>query len=464
MHASIRELSEQIRRNQLSPVELTRDCLSRIEKLNPALNAFITVMAESALRQARDAENEIRKGNWRGPLHGIPVGLKDLIDTAGVPTTAASALFTGRIPAEDAEVVARLKKAGAVLIGKQNLHEFAYGGSSIISYFGAVRNPWNPEYIAGGSSGGSTAAVAAGMCYAAIGTDTGGSIREPASLCGVVGLKPTYGRVSARGVIPLSPSLDHVGPITRTVADAAVVLQAIAGYDPGDPNSADIPVPDYVSPIDQRPAKVRVGVPRKLFYENLDWEIASAIEEALIVFKAHGAEIRDIDLQVPTDWSLLSAEAYAYHRKFLSRSPELYQPETLRRLRAGENISAAEADARRREVKNIRTQIGRVFEEIDVLVTPTTPIPAPVLAELMQNPDLLRPKELTLLLNTRPFNTWGLPVVSIPCGFTHSGLPIGLQIAGVHWAETLVLQVAHAYEQASHWAEKQPWITATNQL
>ncbi len=245
MLTSLVETAELLRQRKLSPVELTKNCLAQIEKLNPALNAFITVTAESALAQARQAEAEILQGNWRGPLHGIPLALKDLIDTADVRTTAASALFKDRIPTEDAEVVRRLKAAGAVLLGKQNLHEFAYGGSSMISYYGEVRNPWNPAHIPGGSSGGSAAAVAAGLGYAAIGTDTAGSIREPASQCGVVGLKPTYGRVSAYGVIPLSPSLDHVGPITRTVADAAAMLQVIAGYDQRDPTSANTPAPDY---------------------------------------------------------------------------------------------------------------------------------------------------------------------------------------------------------------------------
>jgi len=462
MRLSILELSCAIRQGQLSPVELTQQCLHRIEKLNPTLNAFITVTDELAVRQARDAEAEIHKGHWRGPLHGIPVGLKDLIDTAGVRTTAASALFKDRVPAEDAEVVTRLKAAGAILIGKQNLHEFAYGGSSVISYFGAVRNPWNPEYIAGGSSGGSTAAVAAEMCYAAIGTDTGGSIREPASLCGILGLKPTYGRVSARGVIPLSISLDHVGPIASTVADAATVLQAIAGYDPGDPNSADVPITDYVAHIEKEPKNIRVGVPHRFFYENLDPEIESAMEQVLAVLETHGAEVRDIELNVPTDWGLLSAEAYACHAEFIRRSPELYQPETLRRMRAGESISVADADLRRREVTNMRNEIDRVFENVDVLVTPTTPHPAPRLAELTENPDQLRAKELTLLPNTRPFNMWGLPAISIPCGFTNSGLPIGLQIAGAHWAEADVLQVAYAYERSTHWHEKQPQITVPN--
>src|SRR5437588_12168357 len=256
----IAEISEQVRRGVISPAKLTKDCLHNIEKLNPTINAFITVTAESALSKARAAEAEIQAGRWRGPLHGIPIALKDLIDTAGVKTTAASALFKDRVPSEDAEVVRRLKTAGALFLGKHNLHEFAYGGSSVVSYFGAVRNPWNRQHIAGGSSGGSAAAVAAGLCYAAIGTDTAGSIREPAALCGCVGIKPTYGRVSARSVIPLSWSLDHVGPLAATVGDAAIVLQAIAGYDPLDVSSAEVPVSDYVSCLGEGANNLRVGI------------------------------------------------------------------------------------------------------------------------------------------------------------------------------------------------------------
>jgi aspartyl-tRNA(Asn)/glutamyl-tRNA(Gln) amidotransferase subunit A len=456
VRTSILELSGQLRRREVSSVELTRSCLERIEKLNPVLNAFITVTAESALQQAREADAEIQRGNWRGPLHGIPIALKDLIDTAGIRTTAASALYKNRIPAADAQVVRRLKHAGAVLLGKQNLHEFAYGASCLISYFGEVRNPWNPAHITGGSSGGSAAAVAAGLGYAAIGTDTAGSVREPASLCGVVGLKPTYGRVSARGVIPLSWSLDHVGPIANSVADIAVMLQAIAGHDPQDPNSANMDVDDYLADLHQSEKKFRIGIPRRFFFEELDTEVASAIEQALAVLKARFGELRDIELPVPTDRTLQAAESYAYHAESAAHSPELYQPETLRRIKTGEEFSAEHIEKGRRELMQIRGEIGRIFEDVDVLVTPTTPIVAPTIAELKQNPDLLRPRELILLQNTRPFNVWGLPAISVPCGFTESGLPIGLQIAGPHWGESRVLQVAHAYEQATRWQEQTP--------
>src|SRR6202041_1286874 len=262
---AIVELAPRLRRREISPLELTRACLDRIGKLNPELNAFITGTAESALGEARTAEAEISRGKWRGPLHGIPIAIKDLIDTAGTRTTAASALYPNRIPTEDAEIVRRLRQAGAVILGKNNLHEFAYGGSSLVSFFGDIHNPRNTAHIAGGSSGGSAASVVAGLCYAAIGTETAGSIREPAALCGCVGIKPTYGRVSARGVIPLSWSLDHVGPLAVTVADAAVVLQAIAGYDPRDVSSVDVPVADFVSGLRGETKALRIGIPRAYF-------------------------------------------------------------------------------------------------------------------------------------------------------------------------------------------------------
>ena len=452
----ILEIAEQLHRGSVSPVELTAECLARIEKLNPALNAFITVTADLALEQARQAEDEIRAGRYRGPLHGIPIGLKDLIDTAGSRTTAASELFKDRIPAADADVVRRLRDSGAVFLGKHNLHEFAYGGSSIVSYYGDVKNPWELAHVAGGSSGGSAVAVAAELCLGSIGTDTAGSIREPASLCGVVGLKPTYGRVSARGVIPLSPSLDHVGPIARTVSNVAVLLQAIAGFDEHDPCSADVPVEDYINAIGKDVGKIRVGIPRRYFYEDLDPEVSAAVERALMVLQNLTAEVREIVLEVPTDRTLQSAESYAYHKLWVEKTPELYQPETLRRIRSGEKITAEDYARHRHELEQIRKTITQAFADCDVLVTPTMPIPAPVMAELKQNPEMLRPAELKLLRNTRPINVWGLPAITVPCGFTVGGLPIGLQIAGGHWKETTILALAHAYEQATAWHKRRP--------
>ena len=408
------------------------------------------------MAEAHAAEIEIGAGRWRGPLHGVPVALKDLIDTAGVRTTSGSALHKDRIPEADAHVVSKLKEAGAIIVGKNNLHEFAYGGSSLVSYFGDVRNPWDLIRIAGGSSGGSAAAVAAGLCYAAIGTDTAGSVREPASLCGCVGLKPTYGRVSSRGVIPLSTSLDHVGPLTTSVADAALALQAIAGHDGGDITSCPVPVEDYFSALSESTKRLRVGVARSYFFEELDSEVAAAVEEAIDVIKNLVGDLREIELKVPTDRTLQAAEAYAYHEENVAQAPELFQPETLRRIRAAENISAPEYIERLRELAEARRNIVSTFADIDLIVTPTTPAPAPAISDLKANPDALRPAELRLLRNTRPFNVWGLPAISVPCGFTQSGMPIGLQIAGPHWREDLALRLAGAYEDATEWHERKP--------
>lgn len=453
---TIAELAPRVHRKEVSPVEITRICLERIEKKNSELNAFITVMADSAFAEACAAESEILRGEWRGPLHGIPIALKDLIDTAGVRTTAASALYKHRVPAQDAEIVRRLRLAGAVIIGKNNLHEFAYGGSSLISHFGDTHNPWDNGRIAGGSSGGSAAAIVAGLACASIGTDTAGSIREPAALCGCVGLKPTYGRVSSRGVIPLSISLDHVGPLAASVADAAIVLQAIAGYDPGDITSADVPAADYAGALRDNAKALRVGVLRKYFFDELDPEVAAAIEHALRGIQTLVAEAKEIELEVPTDRTLQLAESYAYHAENVAKKAELYNPETLRRIRSGERVSAAEYVQRRRELDEARRAIRSVFANVDVIVTPTTPIPAPAIADLKADPGALRPAELILLRNTRPFNVWGLPAISLPCGFTENGLPIGLQIAGPPWREDLVLRLAHAYEQATAWHKRRP--------
>src|SRR5271156_5550504 len=367
---TIGELSHKIRDRSISPVELTHDCLDRIEKLNPTLNAFITVTAESALERARLAEREIFRGTYLGPLHGIPIGIKDIIDVAGVRTTAASALFKDHVPTEDAQVVRRLRGGGAIFLGKQNLHEFAYGGSSMISFFGEVHNPWDPARIAGGSSGGSAASVAAGLGFAAVGTDTAGSLRLPAAYCGIVGLKPTYGRLSTRGVVPLSSSYDHVGPLTTTVYDAALMAQVISDYDSPNP-SPDKPVPSLISAFDEMPENLRVGVPRTFFFDDLHPEIANAIEKAIDIFRQLHAEIRDIKLEVSTDRKLASAEAYAYHKEFVERSPELYQPATLARIQSGAHIPAPEALQASRDLQASRHAIQEIFHEVDVLLTPT---------------------------------------------------------------------------------------------
>ena len=286
-------------------------------------------------------------------------------------------------------------------MGKNNLHEFAYGGSSLVSYFGEVHNPWDLSRIAGGSSSGSAAAVVAGLCYAAIGTDTAGSIREPASLCGCVGLKPTYGRVSSRGVIPLSASLDHVGPFAASVADVAIVLQAIAGYDPGDIGSCDVPVSDYCSALSETVKALRVGVPRSYFFDDLDPETTTAMEEAMAAIRDLVSEVREIELRVPTDRTLQAAESFAYHERHVAETPELFQAETLRRIRSGEKISAAEYIQQQRELAEARRNIGAIFGDVDLIVTATTPNSAPAIQDLKANPDALRPAELRVLRNTR---------------------------------------------------------------
>ncbi len=433
---SLSEASQLVRSKKVSPVELTRECLSRIERLNPKLNAFITVTADSALAEARQAEAEIQHERWRGPLHGIPIGLKDLIDTAGVRTTAASGLFKDRVPAQDAEIVHRLKAAGAVLLGKLNLHEFAYGGSSVISHFGPVHNPWNLDYSPGGSSGGSAAAVAAQLCYGAIGSDTGGSVRQPAGYCGIVGLKPTYGRVSTSGVIPLSWSLDHLGPMTRTVTDAALMLQVIAGYDARDTASIDVPVPNYAATIAAATSSLRLGILRAYFYEALHPEIQAAMEAALSVLKTLTRTQRDVAPLAASDnyasmmdpyVTILRAEAYAYHKEYVSKSPELYQAQTLKRIQAGADVTTSAYIQARHQLEQIRRSVAQVFETVDLLITPTSCVPPFAIADLF-DPNTLREKELLMLRNTRPFNMLGLPTVS----------------------------VAYAYEQATEWHKRKP--------
>jgi aspartyl-tRNA(Asn)/glutamyl-tRNA(Gln) amidotransferase subunit A len=452
---TICELGRKIRDRDISPVELTHHCLVLIEKLNPALNAYITVTAESALARARLAEREIFRGTYLGPLHGIPLGLKDIIDTAGVRTTAGSGLYKDHVPTEDAEAARRLRCGGAIILGKQNLHEFAYGGSGMISFFGEVHNPWDKSRIAGGSSGGSAASVAAALGFAAVGTDTAGSIRLPAAYCGVVGLKPTYGRVGARGVIPLSPSLDHVGPIANSVYDAALMLQVLSGQGAADPCS-DRPSASLVAAFDRLPQNLRIGVPRKFFFDDLHPEIASAVEKAIEVFRKLHAEIREVELDVSTDRTLSSAEAYAFHKAFVDNSSELYQPATLARIQGGASISADEVLRARGDLEASREAIKAIFDEVDVLLTPTVPIPPPTIADLRAHPEELRPKELLMLRNTRPFNVWGIPAISVPCGFTKDGLPIGLQLAAAPWREGLLFQAAQEYEQITDWHTKMP--------
>jgi aspartyl-tRNA(Asn)/glutamyl-tRNA(Gln) amidotransferase subunit A len=449
----LQEAATLLRQKKVSPVELTRACLSRIEALNPVLNAFITVTAESALAQARVAEGELQRGTSRGPLHGIPVALKDLVDTAGVRTTAGSALFKDHVPPYDAAVVQRLRHAGAVLLGKLNMHEVAFGpNTKSTSFFGPVCNPWDIRRISGGSSGGSGAAVAAGLCFAAVGSDTGGSIRQPAAFCGVVGLMPSYGRVSTRGALPLSRSADHLGPMTRSVVDSALMLQAIAGYDPADVTSHDMPVPDFAGGLRRsRNARIRIGIARNYFNEGLDQEIKEAVDNAVSLFVKLGAEIHEVTVPISPARTVIQAEAFAYHAASIAKTPELYLPETLGKLRLGAAIDMDTYVTARLGLDQLRRNAPALFREVDVLLTPTTPVPPPETSALPTKFEDIIAKDGVLWRNARPFNLLAFPTISLPCGFTRSGLPVGLQLSGAPWQEAELLRIAHTYEQAAQW-------------
>lgn len=457
---TLQKVSEMLRKKSVSPVELTQNCLTRIARLNPTLNCFITVDADGAMAQARAAEMDLQHGKWRGPLHGVPIALKDNIDTAGIKTTAASGVFANRIPTEDAEVVRRLKGAGAVLLGKLNMHEFAYGGTSIPSFFGAVHNPWNPKYTPGGSSGGPAAAVAAGLCYGALGTDTAGSVRIPGSFCGIVGLKPTYGRVSNRGVIPMRPTLDHVGPMTRSVLDAALLLQPLAGYDPEDVTSADEPVPDFVEQMRAHKGPVRLGVARAFFFKGLDPDVAMAVEQALGVLEKLGNHQQDVTLpdvdKLPT--GATGAEVWAFHKQYVEKSPQLYQPQTLERLKPNADVTATAYFEGRQKIELLRREVQKVFASVDLIVTPTTIHPAHTLevADREERENIENKALSTVTQNTIPFDVYGLPTITVPCGFSRDKMPIGLQIAGPAWNEAAVLRLAQAYEAATDWNRRPP--------
>ncbi|HWP28714.1 MAG TPA: amidase [Chloroflexota bacterium] len=456
-------LADRLRRRELSPVELTRVYLDRIAALDPTLRAFITVTAEQALAEAAAAEREIAAGQYRGPLHGIPLAFKDLFYTAGVRTTAGSRILADFVPAEDATVVARLRAAGALCLGKTNLEEFAYGATSINPHYGACRNPWDPARITGGSSGGSAAAVAAGLCAASLGTDSGGSIRQPAALCGLVGLKPTYGRVSRHGVVPLSWSQDHVGPMTRTVRDAALVLQAIAGHDPRDPASSPAPVPDYLAPLEAGVTGLRLALPRDFFFDHVDPAVEAAVRAAAGVLERQGATLEEVPFPqaapaATAGATILFTEAAAYHEPWLRTRPQDYGPLVLARLRVGATLLATDYVKAQRARSRLVAQALALFERFDALLTPTVPIAAP-----RQDESVVRWPDGTeedirgaTLRYTRPFNLLGFPALSVPCGFTPDGLPIGLQIVGRPFAEATVLRVARAYEAATTWSERRP--------
>ena len=440
-YATIRELGAHYRARRLSPVEVTRALLARIEKLDPGLNAFVTVTPERALADARAAEAALGRGDDR-PLLGIPVGHKDIYLTRGIRTTGGSALLADWVPEADATCVQRWHVAGTVLLGKLITHEFAMGLQFPGHRFRPARNPWNVEHIPGGSSSGSGAALAAGFVHGATGSDTGGSIRGPAAFCGIVGLKPTYGRSSRAGVLTLSWTLDHTGPMARTVEDCALLMQPLAGHDPADPASSRAPVDDYVGALAGGVRGVKIGVPRNYFFDGVDPEVARAFEESLRTLRELGAEVRDVripSLDATHSFLLiLLAEAYAYHERDLRERPELYGDVLRERLQAGGVVTASEYVQAQRIRSEICRETAAVLHDVDVLATPTTPKPATPFT-LAHDPDFGFPRS-----NMPPFNLTGLPALALPCGFSSSGLPLSLQLAGRPFEEALVLRVGHA--------------------
>ena len=436
-----------VRGRRVSPIELTEAALARIEAVEPRLNAFVTVTADVARAQARLAGDEIGTGQYRGPLHGIPIAVKDLFATKGIRTTAGSKILANWIPDEDATVVRRLREAGAVLLGKLGLHEFAYGVSSVNPHFGDVHNPWDPTKIPGGSSGGSAVAVVAGEAYATLGSDTGGSIRIPASLCGCVGLKPTFGRASLFGAVPLAWSLDHPGPLARTVRDVAVVTAAISGFDPRDPISADRPVPDLLDRIDAGPQKLRVGVPTDHVWDECDPAIASTVRSAIEALARAGAEVIEIRWPRAAEYAkassaVLGVEARAYHEgTFPGRSSE-YGPLIRSRLASQGDVDAETYARSMRLLLEARAGAAdRDLDGVDVLAMPTVPSRPWTIEEAKEIP---RPSEWTRI--TRIFDLTGQPAISVPCGMDPDGIPIGLHFAARMWDEAAALRAARAYE------------------
>lgn len=454
-YLTIDDAATLIRTRQLSPVDLVRSVLERIERLQPRIHAYITVTAEQALARARQAEAEIARGEYRGPLHGIPFALKDLYMTKGIRTTCHSRVLEDWVPEADAATVERLYGAGAVLLGKLATAEFATG-SVTEGPWPAANNPWNTDHIPGGSSSGAGAAVASGMALMALGSDTGGSVRGPASLCGIVGLRPTYGRVSRRGVVALSWSLDTAGPLTQTVTDCAHTMQVIAGYDPLDPGSANVPVPDYAVALLPDLKGLKVGVDRAhVLHDEIDAETRAAVEAALTVLADLGAEVREValpmlDYAAAAQNTIHMSESHAYHEARIKATPELYGPTLRAYFRMGALVSSTDYLQAQRVRELIRAEMLAVLSDVDLLVAPTSAAPAEAWANYSTRGRFGR----TSL--TAPFSQAGVPAISVPCGFSSAGLPIGLQIAGRPFAEAAVLRAAYAYEQATPWHEMHP--------
>jgi aspartyl-tRNA(Asn)/glutamyl-tRNA(Gln) amidotransferase subunit A len=459
---SAAELSKLIKRREISPVEVVKAYLARVEAVEPALNSFITLLPEQAMEEARLAEHEIRSGQYRSPLHGIPIGLKDLFYVKGVPNTSGSKIFDHFIPDYDSTVALKLREAGAILLGKLNLHQFAYGPTGENPDYGNMHNPWDRERIPGGSSGGSASATASGQCALAMGTDTGGSIRIPSALCGLVGLKPTYGRLSRYGMTVLSWSQDHPGPMARTVEDCVLVMNAVAGYDPRDPSSADRSAPDFTQSLTENIKGLRVGVPKEPFEDPIDSEVEHFVRDAIELQGKLGATIDEISWPLYHESkaiasTILMAEATAYHGPLMKRQGSRLDPKVRLRLEAGLLISAVDYLQAQRARRLFYQQSCDLFKKVDLMVGPTVPITACTIGtEEVQIGNTGMGVIPALTQHTRPYNLNGFPAITVPCGFSKNGLPVGFQLAGKPFDEGTVLRAAFAYEQATEWHQRRP--------
>ena len=462
--SSIHALAALIQKRDLSPVELTEYYLQRIERYDPRLNAFMLVSADRARAAARAAEVAIAGGHYLGPLHGIPLALKDLIDVAGRPTTGGSILFKDRVPEDDATVARKLHQAGSALLGKTHLVEFAFGAAGINHHYATPWNPWDPKThrIPGGSSSGSAVAVAADLAPAALGSDTGGSVRIPASFCGLVGLKPTYGRISSAGVMPLDSNLDSIGPMTRTVADAALLFQILAGPDPADPKTLNQPCDNVLEELDQDIAGMRLGLPREYFWDEVDPEVEAAVRASARVFAELGAHVDEISLseldelaELRRRGSLTSVETYLNYREYLENQPEKFDPIVSTRMLDGKHMPAVDYLELQRAYADLRRRAARALHATDALIAPTTPFAALPLQDMDQEERYFSLNNLCLR-NTVPANLLGLCAISLPCGFTREGLPIGLQLIGRPFDEGRLLRLARAYKQATEWGARHP--------
>ena len=457
---TISELAPMIRSREVSPVEVTEAALTRADRLQPSLNSFITILHEHARSQAREREAALARGEYRGPLHGIPIGIKDNIATAGIRTTLGSRVLAEHVPEEDAHAVTLCKEAGAILLGKENMHEFASGATSNNPHYGAVRNPWNLDHIPGGSSGGGGANVAACVTFASLGTDLGGSVRLPGNFCGVVGLKQTFGRVSQRGLLVTSFNGDHIGPLTRSVRDSALVLQAIAGYDPLDPSTVPVPVPDdYTATLESDLHGLKMGIPTNYYDGPLDAEVEAAVQKAITALEELGVELREVSLPSMKYAGALRiatmADSVVTHEPYIEAHRQDYGNDVLYRVLSGQFILGRDYSKALKVQRIIKEEHARVLQEVDFLVTPTAPIPAPRIDATFTRGDAQHqvkgpyPGERMISSITRPSNNTGLPAITVPCGFTQAGLPIGLQLICRPFEEELMFRVAHTYEGVS---------------